>query len=131
MASLFAVTPAGAERPATSAIAAVDNLLDDLSQKRWPAVVSELAPRVALRNLPFRDGCKKAFAKELATRSAQLAKCLATDVQWPKDRLMGTEKPIKDGWRVSFDNSATFLVRKRKGGGFEVYDITVEGMSRH
>jgi len=130
MATLLAASPAGAERPATSAIAAVDNLLGDLSDKRWPAAVNALAPRVGLVNVPFRDACKKAFDKAFAARSVQLAKCLATDVQWPTHRLMGTEKPIKDGWQVSFDTNATFLVRKRKGGAFEVYDIAIAGMSR-
>jgi hypothetical protein len=130
LALLFAVTPARAERPATSAIAAADNLIEDLIEKRWPAAVSALAPQVAIRTINFRDACKKSFGKPTAMRSQQLAKCLAANVPWPKYRLAGTETPIKDGWRVSFGDDVSCLVRKRKGGGFEVYDIAVAGLSR-
>ena len=118
---------AAAERPPTSAIAAVDNLLEDLEQKRYEAAVKVLAPEVGIA-VEFAGACKKSFPKAKAARSVALAKCLVSDLKWTRKelRLMGEEKPTKTGWRVVFDD-LVFGVRKRSAAKHDYEVFAIEG----
>jgi hypothetical protein len=111
------------ERPPKSAIAVVDNWLDDLENKRFSVAEKALAPTLRLRS----PDCKKPPDAPTVKRSLTLVRCLASKIQWPKDRLVGQESATKQGWRVTFEGF-DFDV-KRSGTGFEIESIRVPGMS--
>lgn len=130
--ALVAVTSgvAHADRPPTSAIAAVDNLLEDLELGRYDAAMKALAPTVTLRNLEFRGACKKSFPKRKAAvlgRSTSLAKCLAGLPFTEKMlRIAASDKKTSDGWLVWFtDDQLVYGVRTRGKTDYEVVSVAL------
>lgn len=116
-----------AERPPTSATAAVDNLIEDLFAKRYDAAAKGLARQVSLRNLTFRSACKKLFPKTTGPNTAAFAKCLASDVAWPDARVVATEIKTPLGWRVEFGETTFNVRRTRDNKGYEVFAIALPG----